>query len=169
MFPQNSPLLLSLLCFALDAASTTASQLPYADSCYGSNLPHIAPSTEHRPVPWGTPSVHFSSLNGTLSTCCDSLAEVRAALDMIDDQILDLLNRRQVLLTTTETLYVLTVLQGRVRARGNTFQVHPGFSQCARSESGGCREGCATGHPHRYASDYCPGSLRSCFEFQCAF
>lgn len=141
MFLQDPALLLPLLCLALGAASTTASQLPNADSCYGSSLPHIAPSTEHRPVPWGTPSVHFSSLNGTLTTCCDSLTEVRTALDAIDDQILDLLNQRQMLLTMTETLYVLTFLQSRVRTRSNAFQVHPGVSQRALSEPGGCREG----------------------------
>lgn len=63
------------------------------NTCYGSNV-IPAPSVDHRPVPWGTPSVHFSSLNGTLTTCCDSLDEIRAALDDIDDQILNLLNRR---------------------------------------------------------------------------
>lgn len=63
------------------------------NSCYGSNV-ISAPSLDHRPVPWGTPSVHFSSLNGTLTTCCDSLDEIRTALDDIDDQILDLLNQR---------------------------------------------------------------------------
>ncbi|KGO54016.1 Chorismate mutase [Penicillium expansum] len=63
------------------------------NACYGSNV-ISTPSEDHRPVPWGTPSVHFSSLNGTLTTCCDSLDEIRTALDDIDDQILDLLNQR---------------------------------------------------------------------------
>ena len=66
------------------------------NACYGSNV-ISTPSEDHRPVPWGTPSVHFSSLNGTLTTCCDSLDEIRTALDDIDDQILDLLNQRFVL------------------------------------------------------------------------
>ena len=65
-------------------------------NCYGSNV-ISAPSADHRPVPWGTPSVHFSSLNGTLTTCCNTLDEIRTALDDIDDQILHLLNRRFVL------------------------------------------------------------------------
>ncbi|QQK43333.1 Chorismate mutase, type II [Penicillium digitatum] len=64
-----------------------------ADACYGPNLISV-PSGDHRPVPWGTPSVHFSSMNGTLTTCCDSLDEIRTALDEIDNQLLDLLNRR---------------------------------------------------------------------------
>lgn len=66
------------------------------NACYGSNV-ISTPSEDHRPVPWGTPSVHFSSLNGTLTTCCDSLDEIRTALDDIDDQILDLLNQLFVL------------------------------------------------------------------------
>ncbi|KAJ5104422.1 hypothetical protein NUU61_001769 [Penicillium alfredii] len=64
------------------------------DSCYGTTLPSLAPSTDHRLVPWRFPSVHFSALNGTLSTCCESLNEIRTVLDQIDDQLLDLLNRR---------------------------------------------------------------------------
>lgn len=63
------------------------------NACYGSNV-ISTPSVNYRPVPWGTPSVHFSSLNGTLTTCCDSLDEIRTALDDIDDQILHLLNQR---------------------------------------------------------------------------
>ena len=64
-----------------------------ANTCYGSNV-ISTPSVDYRPVPWGTPGVHFSSLNGTLTTCCDSLDEIRTALDVIDDQIIDLLNQR---------------------------------------------------------------------------
>ncbi|KAJ5512430.1 Chorismate mutase [Penicillium fimorum] len=62
------------------------------DACYGSNV-ILAPSADHRPVPWGTPSIHFS-LNGIPTTCCDSIEEIRTALDDIDDEILGLLNRR---------------------------------------------------------------------------
>ncbi|KAJ5191921.1 Chorismate mutase [Penicillium cinerascens] len=81
------PLLTSLL-----TSAPTASSI--ADSCYGSALPTISPSTDHRSVPWGSPSVHFSSLNGTLTTCCNSLDDVRTALDDIDDRLLNLLNQR---------------------------------------------------------------------------
>ncbi|CAG7919307.1 unnamed protein product [Penicillium olsonii] len=63
------------------------------DSCYGPSV-NSTPSTDQRKAPWGSPSVHFSSLNGTTTTCCDSLDEIRNALDEIDDKLLDLLNRR---------------------------------------------------------------------------
>jgi len=63
-------------------------------ACYGATLPSIPPSAVNRTVPWGSPSVHFSSLNGTLSTCCESLDQVRDALDEIDSKLLDLLNQR---------------------------------------------------------------------------
>jgi len=78
-------------------AGSTANTNTNIDTCYGSNLT-LEPSTDHRPVPWGTPSVHYS-LNNTLITCCNSLDEIRTALDDIDDEILDLLNRRLVLRT----------------------------------------------------------------------
>lgn len=63
-------------------------------ACYGTTLPSIPPSADNRTVPWGSPSVHFSSLNGTLSTCCESLDQVRDASDEIDSKLLDLLNQR---------------------------------------------------------------------------
>lgn len=63
--------------------------------CYGADM-RSTPSADQRPVPWGSPSVHFSSLNGTTTTCCKSLDEIRDALDEIDDRLLDLLNSRQV-------------------------------------------------------------------------
>jgi hypothetical protein len=78
-------------------AGSTANTNTNIDTCYGSNVT-LEPSTDHRPIPWGTPSVHFS-LNGTRITCCNSLDEIRTALDDIDDKILDLLNRRLVLRT----------------------------------------------------------------------
>ncbi|KAJ5851704.1 Chorismate mutase [Penicillium soppii] len=62
-------------------------------SCYGSDVVST-PSTDYRNIPWGSPTVHFSSLNGTLTTYCNSLDEIRTALDDIDDQLLDILNRR---------------------------------------------------------------------------
>lgn len=79
----------SLLTFA-SSSPTGAS----GASCYASTLPSIPPSPDNRTVPWGSPSVHFSSLNGTLTTCCDSLDEIRTALDDIDEKLLDLLNQR---------------------------------------------------------------------------
>lgn len=77
-------------------------QWPVSKKCFGPipkrllrvTLPSIPPSADNRTVPWGSPSVHFSSLNGTLSTCCDSLDQVRDALDEIDSKLLDLLNQR---------------------------------------------------------------------------
>ncbi|KAJ6185699.1 hypothetical protein N7519_007000 [Penicillium mononematosum] len=86
-----SRVLFGFLTLSTAIGSTTNANVNNA--CYGSNV-SSAPSADHRPVPWGTPSVHFSSLNGTITTCCDSLDEIRTALDDIDDQILDLLNRR---------------------------------------------------------------------------
>ncbi|KAJ5685434.1 hypothetical protein N7536_008053 [Penicillium majusculum] len=78
---------------AIGSANANANANANTNACYGSNVTST-PSVDYRPVPWGTPSVHFSSLNGTLTTCCDSLDEIRTALDVIDDQILDLLNQR---------------------------------------------------------------------------
>ncbi|OQE40116.1 hypothetical protein PENCOP_c006G03408 [Penicillium coprophilum] len=81
-------LLVAFLALAVAGSIANAS----TNTCYGSNV-ISTPSADHRPVPWGTPSVHFSS-NGTPTTCCDSLDEIRTALDDIDNEILSLLNRR---------------------------------------------------------------------------
>lgn len=70
--------------------------------CFNDSLPSKTPSDTVRTTPWGTSSVHFSSLNGTLSTCCESLDDVRLALDEIDTQLLQLLNRR-----LDEAFYIL--------------------------------------------------------------
>jgi hypothetical protein len=85
-------------------------------SCYGSSVVST-PSTDHRNVPWGSPSVHFSSLNGTTTTCCNSLDEIRTALDVIDEQLLHLLNSRCVLTFPAAEFYfdVCQSLQKRVR------------------------------------------------------
>lgn len=88
--------LLGFLTLSTAIGSTANANANANANCYGSNV-ISAPSADHRPVPWGTPSVHFSSLNGTLTTCCNTLDEIRTALDDIDDQILQLLNRRFVL------------------------------------------------------------------------
>ncbi|KAJ5562754.1 Chorismate mutase [Penicillium sp. DV-2018c] len=77
----------------LITAATANKTLNPNDTCYGPTVTST-PSTDTRQTPWGSPSVHFSSLNGTLTTCCDSLDEIRKALDDIDDQLLSLLNQR---------------------------------------------------------------------------
>ncbi|KAK9850249.1 uncharacterized protein MYU51_012681 [Penicillium brevicompactum] len=79
----------------LGALMLPATIIAATDSCYDSDI-KSTPSADQRPVPWGSPSVHFSSLNGTTTTCCKSLDEIRDALDEIDDRLLDLLNSRQV-------------------------------------------------------------------------
>ncbi|KAJ5134861.1 Chorismate mutase [Penicillium atrosanguineum] len=90
LFQQLLPLFTSPLLAFASSSLTGAS----GASCYASTLPSVPPSTDDRPVPWGSPSVHFSALNGTLTTCCDSLDEIRIALDDIDEKLLDLLNQR---------------------------------------------------------------------------
>ncbi|KAJ6132204.1 Chorismate mutase [Penicillium samsonianum] len=75
------------------AISSTANVNVSTNACYCSNV-LSKPSADYRPVPWGTPSVHFSSLNGTLTACCDSFDKIPIALYDIDDQIVDLLSRR---------------------------------------------------------------------------
>lgn len=84
--------LVRLLLLPAIAAASTGDAI---EACYGSEL-ISTPSNDNRTAPWGSPSIHFSSLNGTLSTCCTSLDEIRTALDDIDDQLLDLLSRRWV-------------------------------------------------------------------------
>ncbi|KAJ5146210.1 Chorismate mutase [Penicillium bovifimosum] len=85
-------IVLSLLPAAITAATANKGINP-SDTCYSPAVTST-PSTDNRQTPWGSPSVHFSSLNGTLTTCCDSLDEIRTALDDIDDQLLILLNQR---------------------------------------------------------------------------
>lgn len=97
--------LLSFLASAVTVTAVTPTQPANAASCYGTALPTIAPSKDNRTVPWGSPSVHFSSLNGTLSTCCDSLDQIRDALDGIDDQLYALLNQRSVLSLSRLNIY----------------------------------------------------------------
>lgn len=62
-----------------------------AQACYGEPLPDLPQSKDNRTVPWSTPSI----VNGT-STCCSSLDEVRAGIDAIDAQLLQLLSQRLV-------------------------------------------------------------------------
>ncbi|OBZ73650.1 hypothetical protein A0H81_06273 [Grifola frondosa] len=61
-----------------------------AIACYNTSLPDIPPSTDNRTIPWGSPSIIFD--DG--STCCDSLDEVRAGIDEIAPQLLQLLGMR---------------------------------------------------------------------------
>lgn len=65
------------------------SELDFAQACYGIPLPDLAPSSDNRTVPWGTPNIR----NGS-STCCNSLDEVRAGINVIDAQLLELLSQR---------------------------------------------------------------------------
>ncbi|KAF9564080.1 hypothetical protein CPC08DRAFT_760470 [Agrocybe pediades] len=61
----------------------------FAQACYGEPLPEIPASTDNRTIPWGTPSI----ISGN-STCCSSLDDVRAGIDTIDAQLLELLSQR---------------------------------------------------------------------------
>lgn len=63
----------------------------FAQTCYGESLPDLPQSEDNRTVPWSTPSI----VNKT-STCCSSLDEVRAGIDTIDAQLLQLLSQRLV-------------------------------------------------------------------------
>ncbi|KAG1774646.1 chorismate mutase [Suillus placidus] len=67
-----------------------ASSSNLSDKCYFDPLPSIPPSTDNRTIPWGEPTIQYA--NGT--TCCSSLDEVRAQLDTIDAQLLQLLSTR---------------------------------------------------------------------------
>ncbi|KIJ66080.1 hypothetical protein HYDPIDRAFT_110221 [Hydnomerulius pinastri MD-312] len=60
------------------------------EQCYGKILPSFPPSSDNRTIPWGQPSIQFP--NGT--TCCSSLDQVRAGIDDIDGQLLELLSQR---------------------------------------------------------------------------
>lgn len=78
----------SILIFLLSLA--TATKADFASQCYTSPLPPLTPSTENRTIPWGSPE--FVLPNGT--TCCTSLAQVRAGIDDVDAQLLSLLALR---------------------------------------------------------------------------
>lgn len=72
------------------ASLTIAAKPDYATACYSSPLPSLTPSSANRMVPWGQPS--FNLTNGT--TCCDSLDQVRAGIDAVDQKLLHLLAQR---------------------------------------------------------------------------
>ncbi|KAL2071268.1 hypothetical protein VTL71DRAFT_12503 [Oculimacula yallundae] len=61
-------------------------------SCYLSSLPPLPPniSSQNRTIPWGSPA--FTLPNGTL--CCDSLTQVRAGINEINGQLVELLAKR---------------------------------------------------------------------------
>jgi hypothetical protein len=66
-----------------------ASADDFASACYQSPLPSISPSTANRTIPWDNPRIK----NGSM-TCCSSLGEVRAEIDRVDAQLLQLLSKR---------------------------------------------------------------------------
>ncbi|KAF9485699.1 hypothetical protein BDN70DRAFT_538915 [Pholiota conissans] len=75
--------------FSQALSKTLEEDRDFAKACYGNLLPVLAPSAENRTVPWGSPSI----VNGP-STCRSSLDEVRAGIDDIDVQLLELLSQR---------------------------------------------------------------------------
>ena len=86
-------ILISVSCLAqVIFGMNSNSKLDFAQACYGIPLPDLVPSSDNRTVPWGTPSIN----NGS-STCCESLDEVRAGINAIDTQLLELLSQRSLL------------------------------------------------------------------------
>ncbi|CZT02859.1 uncharacterized protein RAG0_09853 [Rhynchosporium agropyri] len=85
-----STLLLPLMVLA--TVSGTETKDCNVSSCYASPLPPLSPLslTTSRPTPWGKPA--FTLPNGTL--CCDSLTQVRAGINAIDAQLVELLAQR---------------------------------------------------------------------------
>ncbi|CAL3972882.1 unnamed protein product [Diplocarpon coronariae] len=86
--------LLSHLLFSLALALATATNTNTKNTtlCYNSPLPPLPSfaSTQNRTIPWGAPT--FALPNGTL--CCDSLSQIRAGIDDVDAQLLELLAMR---------------------------------------------------------------------------
>lgn len=81
-----------LILTALTPPAFASSKEPTPDvsqACYGEPLPDLPPSKDNRRIPWGTPSI----VDGC-STCCSSLDEVRAGIDAVDAQLLELLSKR---------------------------------------------------------------------------
>lgn len=85
IYQALSPVTFSLL--ALTSATFTSPTDP-ASTCYTSFGPSLSNAT--RSIPWGTPS--FLLPNGTI--CCESLSQIRAGIDDIDTQLLNLLAQR---------------------------------------------------------------------------
>ena len=81
----------SLIMLAPFLFGTVASAKDFAKRCYKDPIPPITPSPDNRTIPWGKPSFK----NGT-QTCCTSLDEVRTALDLVDNQLLQMLSMRYV-------------------------------------------------------------------------
>ncbi|PPQ89344.1 hypothetical protein CVT25_003182 [Psilocybe cyanescens] len=65
----------------------------FARECYKEPLPAVTPSADNRTVPWSTPGIVVNT-NGTNTTCCSSLDEVRAGIDDVDTKLLALLSQR---------------------------------------------------------------------------
>ncbi|CZR53177.1 uncharacterized protein PAC_03055 [Phialocephala subalpina] len=80
----------TLVAFLSLAACATAAT--NSSECYGSTLPLVPSSvgSENRTIPWGSPALTLQ--NGTL--CCESLNQVRAGIDDVDTQLLELLALR---------------------------------------------------------------------------
>ncbi|CAA7268802.1 unnamed protein product [Cyclocybe aegerita] len=78
-----------LLCLPQTLAVICKRTIDSAAACYTEPLPDLVPSIDNRTIPWGSPSIN----NGS-STCCVSLDEVRAGIDAIDAQLLQLLSDR---------------------------------------------------------------------------
>ena len=85
----SSLIVLIPLIFTAASASSPSSTNDFASACYNDLLPSIPPSTTNRTIPWGNPSVKNEP-----QTCCSSLDEVRAGIDMVDAQLLKLLAQR---------------------------------------------------------------------------
>ncbi|KAI9644242.1 hypothetical protein NHQ30_007597 [Ciborinia camelliae] len=72
-------------------SATACATVDPAAACYNTPLPALKPATSPaRSIPWGSPVYQLP--NG--STCCSSIAEVRAGINVINDQIIDLLAQR---------------------------------------------------------------------------
>ncbi|APA16338.1 predicted protein [Sclerotinia sclerotiorum 1980 UF-70] len=85
----SQTLLLAFSPLAISATTPTQVSDP-ASVCYNSPVPTPSPINTNRTIPWGTPS--YTLPNGT--TCCDSLDQVRAGINDINAQLVDLLAQR---------------------------------------------------------------------------
>jgi hypothetical protein len=95
MFKVSS--MIGLLAIFQAISLVLASSYNQSDQCYFIPLPSIPPSTDHRTIPWGKPTIQYA--NGT--TCCSSLDEIRYQLDTIDAQLLQILATRYDFFTYT--------------------------------------------------------------------
>jgi hypothetical protein len=61
----------------------------FARSCYETKLPEYAESSATRTAPWGSPGIQVGP-----QACCTSLEEIRAGIDAVDEDLLQLLSKR---------------------------------------------------------------------------